>query len=106
METTHACKESNWLKRICSNMRIKQGTMTIYCDSQSVIYLAKNPTFHAQTKHNDVQYIFVRDMVEDCRVKVVKVDTFMNVVDSITKVVSIENFKWCSESMGLMDPSN
>ena len=37
-------------------------------DSQSAIYLAKNPTFHARSKHIDVQYHFVREMVEENKV--------------------------------------
>lgn len=69
--------------------------MTIYCDSQSAICLAKNPTFHARTKHIDVHYHFVRDMVKDGRVKLVKVETFMNFVDSLTKPMCIEKFRWC-----------
>jgi hypothetical protein len=33
--------------------------MKISCDSQSVIFLAKNPTYHSKTKHIDVQYHFL-----------------------------------------------
>jgi hypothetical protein len=33
MVVTHACKEAIWLKRLCSDMEIKQGTIKIYCDS-------------------------------------------------------------------------
>jgi hypothetical protein len=39
------------------------------------ICLAKNPTFHVKTKHIDIQYHFVRDMVEDGKVILEKVDT-------------------------------
>ena len=45
-------------------------------------------------------------MVEDGRVKLVKVETLMNVADALTKAVSTKKFRWCSESMGLMAPSN
>ena len=80
--------------------------MTTYSDSQNAICLAKNPTFHARTKRIDVQYHFVRDMVEDDKVKLEKVETLVNVVDALTKLVSIEKFRWCSQSMGLLAPSN
>ena len=33
-------------------------------DSQTAIFLEKNPTYHSNTKNIDVQYHFVRDMVE------------------------------------------
>ena len=40
-------------------------------------------------------------MIEDGNVKLVKVETLVNVDDALTKHVSIEKFKWCLESMGL-----
>ena len=80
--------------------------MTIHSDSQSAIYLAKNPTFHARTKHIDVQYHFVRDMVQDDKVKLEKVETLVNVVDALTNPMNTKKFKWCLESMGLSAPSN
>ena len=106
MATTHACKEAIWLKRLCSDIEIKQGAVTIYSDSRSAICLAKNPTFHAKTKHIDVQYHFVRDMVEDDKVKLEKVETLINVVDALTNLRRIEKFRWCSDSMGLSTLGN
>jgi hypothetical protein len=38
--------------------------MKVSCDSQSTIFLEKNPAYHSKTKHIDVQYHFIRDMVE------------------------------------------
>jgi len=63
--------------------------------------LAKNPAYHSKTKHIDVQYHFVRDMVEDKKVLLVKVDTSKNVADALTKYVSTEKFSWCRETMGV-----
>ena len=102
MAATHACKEAIWLKRLCSDIGVDAGKITISCDSQSAICLAKNPTFHARTKHIDVQFHFVRDMVEDGKVNLEKVDTVKNVADALTKPVGTEKFRWCSESMGLV----
>ena len=42
-----------------------------------------------------MQYHFVRDMVEDKKVLLEKVDTVKNVADSLTKFVSTDNFSWC-----------
>lgn len=51
MAATHACKEAIWLRRLCSDIGVDAGKITISCDSQSAIFFAKNPTFHARTKH-------------------------------------------------------
>ena len=75
--------------------------MRIYCDSQSAIFRAKNPAYHSKMKHIDVQYHFVRDMVESKKVLLEKVDTLENVANSLTKSMSIEKSSWCREVMGI-----
>jgi phosphoribosyl-AMP cyclohydrolase len=92
MAATHASKEAVWLQRLCSGIGLVQQAVRLDCDSQSAIFLAKNPAYHSKTKHIDVQYHFVRDMVEEKKVLLEKVDTLKNVVDSLTKSVSTENF--------------
>ena len=106
LTATCAYKEAIWLKRLCLDIEFKQGTMTIYSDSQSAICLARNLTFHARTKPIDVQYHFVRDMVKVGKVKLEKVETLVNVVDVLTKLVNTKKFRWCSESMVLLAHSN
>eukprot|EP00253_Pinus_taeda_P004609 PITA_04609 len=92
MAATHASKEAVWLQRLCSSMGLVKGAIRIDCDSQSAIFLAKNPAYHSKTKHIDVQYHFVRDMIEDKKVLLVKVDTLKNTVDALTKYMSSEKF--------------
>lgn len=106
MASTHACQEAIWLKHLYSDVGFDARQITILCDSQSVICLVKNPTYHAKTKHIDVQYHFVRDMVEDRKVKLEKVGNEENIVDALTKQVSIVKFIWCASSMGLKAPDS
>eukprot|EP00253_Pinus_taeda_P036535 PITA_36535 len=101
MAATHASKEAVWLQRFCSSMGLVQGAIRIDYDSQSAIFLAKNPAYHSKTKYIDVQYHFVRDMIEDKKVLLVKVDTLKNIADALTKSVSSEKFSWCRETMGI-----
>ena len=65
--------------------------------------IAKNLAFHSNTKHIDIQYHFVRDMVEEKRVFLVKVDTLKNVTDALTKSVSTYKFNWCRETMDVAE---
>ena len=101
MAATHASKEVVWLQRLCSELGFKQQAVRIDCDSQSAIFLAKNPTYHSRTKHIDVQYHFVRDMVESMKVLLEKVDTLENVANSLTKYLNTEKFSWCRAAMGI-----
>ena len=88
MVATHASKEVVWLQILCSGIGFVQKGVRLECDSQSAIFLAKNPAYHAKTKHIDVQDHFVRDMVEEKKVLLEKVDIVKNVVESLTKSVS------------------
>ena len=75
--------------------------MKVSCDSQSAIFLEKNPTYHSNNNHIDVEYHFVRDMVESNKVLLEKVDTLENIANSLTKFVSAVKFSWCREAMGI-----
>jgi phosphoribosyl-AMP cyclohydrolase len=101
METTHARKEAIWLHRLSSGIGLVQQDVRIDCDSQSAIFLAKNLTYHSNTKHIDVQYKFVRDMVVDKKVLLMKVDNLKNVADSLIRSVSTEKLSWCRETMDI-----
>ena len=52
-------------------------------------------------KHIHVQYHFVRDIVENQKLLLEKVDTLKNIANSLMKFMSTENFAWCREEMGL-----
>eukprot|EP00253_Pinus_taeda_P033647 PITA_33647 len=99
---THASKEAVWLHILCSSMGLVQGAIRIDCDNQSEIFLARNPAYHSKTKHIDVQYHFVMDMIEGKKVLLVKVHTLKNTADALTKFVSSEKFSWCRETMGIV----
>ncbi|GJZ19365.1 retrovirus-related pol polyprotein from transposon TNT 1-94 [Tanacetum coccineum] len=62
---TQASKEAVWLKMLLEELGHEQEKITLFCDNQSALYLARNPTFHSKTKHIRVQYHFVREKVEE-----------------------------------------
>jgi hypothetical protein len=76
--------------------------MKVSCDSQTTIFLAKNPAYHSKTNNNDVQYHFVRDMVESNKLLLEKVDTLENITESLTKSVSVVKLSWCREAIGIV----
>ena len=82
---SEACKEAIWLARLVRDLGITLEMPTLHCDSQSAIMLAKNPVFHAKTKHIDVKYHFIRDMLEDKLLELVKVHSDDNCADLMAK---------------------
>jgi hypothetical protein len=102
MATTHEIREAVWLDRLCLGIGFEQQAMHINCDTQSEFFLSKNPTYHSRTKHIDLQYHFMRDMVERKKVLLEKVDTLKKIVDSLNKFVTIVKFCWYREEMGIV----
>eukprot|EP00253_Pinus_taeda_P006448 PITA_06448 len=54
-----------WLRKLFSELfgHVLDTTM-IFCDNQSGICLYGNPMFHNRSKHIDIRYHFIRDMVQ------------------------------------------
>lgn len=95
MAVTEAFKEAIWLLGLTKDFGIVQENVKVFCDSQSAICLAKNQVHHGRTKHIDVRYHFVREIVEDGNVLLQKVSTVDNPADMLTKVVSGIKFQHC-----------
>jgi hypothetical protein len=67
----------------------------MHCDSQSAIYLAKNQVYHARTKHIDVRFHKIRELIVTGDIILEKVHTSENTVDMLTKPVTAAKFKHC-----------
>ncbi|GJU79718.1 retrovirus-related pol polyprotein from transposon TNT 1-94 [Tanacetum coccineum] len=87
-----ANKEAVWLKMLLEELGYKHEKITLFCDNQSALYLARNPTFHSKTKHIRVQYHFVRVKVEKETVDMQKIHTDDNVANYLTKAISGDKF--------------
>ncbi|KAL4018602.1 hypothetical protein IC575_022202 [Cucumis melo] len=58
-----AVKEAVWLQRIVGELLSQEFIPIIHCDSQSAIYLAKNPYHHERSKHIDVKFHYIRNVI-------------------------------------------
>ncbi|MCO5583992.1 hypothetical protein L7F22_037910 [Adiantum nelumboides] len=93
-------KEAVWLSRLVGDLCILQNPV-LHCDSQSAIALAKNPVFHSKSKHIEVRYHVIRDILASKRIELAKVHTDDNPADALTKSLSSERFAHCIEMMGI-----
>lgn len=81
MALTEASKEAVWLKGLMNELGFKQNAVHIYCDSHSAIALAKNDVHHERTKHIATKYHFIRDLISDRTIMVLKIATSYNPSD-------------------------
>ncbi|KAE8684638.1 Chitin elicitor receptor kinase 1 [Hibiscus syriacus] len=91
---TEASKEMVWLQSFLEELGKKQENNILYCDSQSAIHLAKNPSFHSRTKHIQLRYHFIRSLLEDEILKLEKISGAQNPADMLTKTVTTDKLKY------------
>jgi hypothetical protein len=64
--TTHAAKEAIWLRRLIFELfPISPSLTTLHCNNQAVIKLAIEDNYHARTKHIDIRFHFIRQVISD-----------------------------------------
>ncbi|XP_031262351.1 uncharacterized protein LOC116120537 [Pistacia vera] len=88
-------KEAIWLKGILSEANLTDQNPTIFSDSQSTIHLSKNSVYHEWTKHIDVRYHFVKDLVTREEIALNKVPIEHNPANMGMKIVTLAKFKHC-----------
>lgn len=94
-------KESIWLKGLISEMLGTLFPSKVYCDSQSAIALSKNPSFHNRTKHIDVKFHYVREVVQNGELTVHKIGTVHNPADIMTKALANDRFEFLCDLLKL-----
>ena len=48
-----------------SDYGIDQETMIIYCDNSSTISISENPVQHSRTKHINIRYHYIRELIDE-----------------------------------------
>ncbi|KAH8356655.1 hypothetical protein KR084_002352 [Drosophila pseudotakahashii] len=90
MALSSAVKEALHLRRLIIEIGCgREDTPTIiYGDNLSAQNLAKNPVYHARSKHIDIRYHFVREVIQQGDVKLKYVSTNDVIDDLLTKNLS------------------
>jgi len=89
------------LKKFLQELGFRQDNYSLFVDSQSVIHLGKNPTFHSRSKHIDVRYHWIRDALDAKLLELEKVHTIDNGADMMTKALPRRKFEVCCEIANL-----
>ena len=82
-----------WLRNFLSGLfDLKLDATCIYCDNHSCIKLSENPMFHDKSKHIEIKYQYIRDMVEKGVVKLQYIAIDEQVTNVLTKLLSRVKF--------------
>ena len=99
-------KEMLWMKKFLNELGHDQDDYMVNYDNQSAIQLAKNPMFHSRSKHIDIHYHWIREVLDEKKLKLEKIHTNFNWYDMMTKTIPTEKVEDCCQGAGIVVHTN
>jgi hypothetical protein len=99
---SEAAREACWLQSLYTELGFPQASpILIRGDNDGSIALAKNPTFHKRSKHIEIRWHWVRDLVQDGVVRIESCRDRNQTADVLTKALGRPKHKQHTNEMGL-----
>ena len=93
--------EAVWHRKLLSELfDLSLDASCIFCDSQSCVKFFENLVFHDRSKHIEIKYHYIRDMVQRGAVKLQYVATNEQIADVLTKPLARVKFEYFRERLG------
>jgi len=96
--------EISWINSLLNELGVSSSsTPTILCDNLSATYLTQNPVYHTRMKHISIDIHFVRDLVQQGKLKIQHVSTTDQLADCLTKPLSKARHHYLRNKIGVSD---
>ena len=97
MAATEACKDLKYILNLCSALsdifEIKVSLpVTIRVDNIAAIFIGENRVNNQRTRHIDMRFMRVRELVVEGTVKLIHVSSELNIADLFTKPLPFDSF--------------
>jgi hypothetical protein len=100
-----ATKEMLWLKQLLESVYCNIPKPILFCDNQAAITISKHPVDFQRSKHIDIKYFFVRNLISEGVIVLEKVSSVNNTADIFTKRLGKELHHAHCKSLTLLDVS-
>jgi len=88
-----AVQEVIWINQYLSEIGlIDKEVPVIRSDNQAAIQIASNDTLHSRSKHIDIRYHFIRQMIQQGQIKLTWISTKAQQADINTKNLSVSTY--------------
>jgi hypothetical protein len=101
MALSDCSRQAVWIKTMIEELGIVFKTVPIYCDNQGASFIASNPVQESRTKHIDIRYHYIRELVGAKKVETMFVPGEMNPADMFTKNLQKVKFLKFRNQLGL-----
>ena len=99
-----AASEVVWLVRLLEELGSSNLTpVTLNCDNQPALHIARNPVFHERTKRIEIDCHFTRDKVLEGLLQLNYMPTAVQLADVLTKILPGPQFQDLLSKLGMVD---
>ena len=108
MALSTSCKQGQWIAQVFRDLGFPEyigkdtNKVLMLGDNQGAIALTKNPHLHERSKHIDICYHFIRDLVEQGKLEVTYVPSADMVADGMTKPLQRVAFEKFRNQLGVI----
>ncbi|GJY17750.1 hypothetical protein Tco_0389241 [Tanacetum coccineum] len=97
------CGQVLWIQNQMLDYGYNFMNTKIFIDNESTICIVKNPVFHLKTKHIKIRHHFILDSNEKKLIQMLKIYTYQNVADLLTKAFDVGRFQYLIASIGMLN---
>ena len=92
-----------WLRKLLTGLfDVELETTCVFCDNQSCVKLSENPMFNDKSKHIEITYHYIKDMVQRGAVRLQYVTIDEQITDVLTKPLSRVKFEYFKDKLGVV----
>ncbi|KXJ62376.1 hypothetical protein RP20_CCG009994 [Aedes albopictus] len=104
MALCHASCEAMWVVNLLKMLDVSVALpVTVYEDNQPCIAICEEPRKHRRMKHIDIQYFFLRDLIQQKQIKLQYQPTEVQIADLMTKGLAAPRFGKLRTMLGLIN---
>ena len=81
----------------------QKDPIKILCDNKSAIALTKNPMFHGRSKHINIKFHYIRELVKNQEIELEFCRSENQVADIFTKPLKTNVFEKLKMMLGVID---
>ncbi|GKB32056.1 putative ribonuclease H-like domain-containing protein, partial [Tanacetum coccineum] len=97
------CGQVLWIQNQMLDYGYNFMNTKIFIDNESTICIGKNLVFHSKTKHIEIRHHFIRYSNEKKLIQMIKIHTYQNVADLLTKAFDVGRFQYLIASIGMLN---
>ncbi|GFT94649.1 retrovirus-related Pol polyprotein from transposon TNT 1-94 [Trichonephila clavipes] len=99
------CKDIIWTVNLLTELKCEQfinNAVTLNSDSQAAIQWIKDTRSSNKSRHMNLRFHFIKDLIEDTVIKLEYVQTEFLIADFLTKAMNVEKLEYSMQQIALL----